>query len=61
MNFGCSIFTKWQLILKELVSEVGVLDQRAKKGWQIEGFFQTFLIFQIIITFEVLGDAQVGS
>ena len=26
MNLGCSIFTKGKLILKELVSEVSVLD-----------------------------------
>ena len=32
MNLGCSIFTKGELILKELVSEVGVLYLRAKKG-----------------------------
>ena len=35
--------------------------EELRKGWQIEGLFQTFVIFQKIVTFEVLGDARVGS
>ena len=32
MNLGCSIFTKGKSTLEDLVSEVGVLYWRAKKG-----------------------------
>ena len=35
--------------------------EELRKGWQIEGLFQTFVIFQKIVTFEVLGDAWGGS
>ena len=61
MNLRCSIFTKGQLILKKLVSEVGVLDWRAKKEMADRRLPPNFYYFSRIITFEVLGDAQVGS
>ena len=45
-----------------MVSEVGGLDWRAKKRGGISKASSKFcFIFSIIITFELLGDAQVGS
>ena len=61
MNLRCSIFTKRKLILKELVSEVGVLYQRAKRGVVYQRLLPKFCYFSKIMTFEVLGDAWVGS
>ena len=61
MNLGCSIFTKGKLIIKELVSEVGVLSWRAKKGVADWRLLPNFYYYLNIITFEVLGDAQVGN
>ena len=47
MNLGCSIFIKGRSILNQLVSEVGVFYiEELKREWQIEGLFQTFVIFQ---------------
>ena len=60
IKLGCSIFTKGQLTLKLLVSEVGVLYLRAKKGVVDRRLLPNFCNYSKTITFELLGDAQVG-